>query len=128
MPVNLAPGNYQFEAASAVNAAIVHRTGDVAVTRPTLAASGATSVARGQTATLSWAFSGGAAAPVRIELVLGTKVVVASTGAATAATGSGSFVYKAPTTLVAGTYTVRIRPSALATSTVVMGTKTLTVS
>jgi hypothetical protein len=128
LPINLAPGNYQLEAAATVNAAMVDRTGDIAVTRPTLAAAGATSVVRGQTAALSWTFSGGAAAPVRIELVLGTKVIVASSGAATATTGTGSFVYKAPTTLAAGTYTVRIRPSALATSTAVMGTKTLTVS
>jgi hypothetical protein len=128
LPVNLVPGNFQFDVSAAANATVTDGTGDVAVTRPTLAASGATSVARGQVATISWTFSDGAAAPVKIELVQGTKVVLVKSGASTATDGTGSFAYKAPTTLVPGTYTLRIRPSLLATSTVIQATGTFTVS
>jgi hypothetical protein len=128
LPVNLLPGNYQFDVAAAANATIVDATGDVAVTRPTLDAAGATSVARGQTATITWAFSDGAAAPVKIELVQGTKVVLVKSGAVTANDGTGSFTWKAPTTLVAGAYTVRIRPALLATSTVIQATGPFTVT
>ena len=128
LPVNLVPGNFQFDVSAAANATVTDGTGDVAVTRPTLAASGATSVARGQVATISWTFSDGAAAPVKIELVQGAKVVLVKSGALTATDGTGSFAYKAPTTLVPGTYTLRIRPSLLATSTVIQATGTFTVS
>jgi hypothetical protein len=113
---------------AAANAAITDAAGDVAVTRPTLAASGATSVVRGQTATISWTFSDGAAAPVRIELVQGTKVVLVKSGPATAADGTGSFAYKAPTTLPAGSYTLRIRPTLLATSSAIQATGSFTVT
>jgi hypothetical protein len=128
LPINLLPGTYQFEASAAVNAAIVATTGNVPVARPTLAASGATSVVRGQTATISWTFSDGAVAPVKIDLVQGTKVVVVKSGGVTLDNGTGSFAYKAPTTLLPGTYTLRIRPSVLATSNVVEATRTFTVS
>ncbi len=128
LPINLVPGNYQVEVSAAANAAIIDTTGDVPVTRPTLAAAGATSVARGQTATITWAFSDGASAPVRIELVQGTKVVLVKSGGVTAADGTGSFAYKAPTTLVAGSYTLRIRPTLLATSTVIQATGSFTVT
>jgi X-X-X-Leu-X-X-Gly heptad repeat protein len=128
LPVNLAVGAYQFDVSAAANAAIVQKTGDVAVTLPTLAAAGDTSVVRGQTATFSWTFSDGVAVPVRIDLVQGTKVVLVKTGAVTADAGTGSFAYKAPTTLAAGTYTVRIRPVLLATSTAIQASRTFTVS
>ena len=128
LPINVLPGSYQFEVSAAANAAVMDTTGDVPVTRPTLAASGATTVVRGQTATLSWAFSDGAVAPVKVELVMGTRVVLVTGAGVTAANGTGSFVYKAPATLPVGTYTVRIRPTLLATSTVVVGAGTLTVS
>jgi hypothetical protein len=128
LPINLAPGNYQFEVAAAANPAIIRTTGAVPVVRPTLATGGASTVVRGQTATISWAFSDGAAAPVRIDLVQGTNVVLVKSGAVTAGNGTGSFVYKAPTTLAAGTYTVRIRPVPLATSTAIQATGSFTVS
>lgn len=128
LPINLAAGAYQFDVSPALNAAIVHTTGDVPVTLPTLTASGAASVARGQTAAISWAFSGGASVPVRIDLVQGTKVILVKSGAVSLADGTGSFAYKAPTTLLPGTYTVRIRPALLATSAAVQGTRSFTVS
>jgi hypothetical protein len=128
LPINLAPGDYQFDVAAAANAAIVAKTGNVPVTQPTLTASGATSVARGQTATISWSYSAGASAPVRIDLVQGTNVILVKSGAVTAVDGTGSFAYKAPTTLPAGTYTLRIRPAALATSAAIQATRTFTVS
>jgi hypothetical protein len=128
LPVNLAAGDYQFDVAAAVNASIVAKTGNVPVTLPTLTASGATAVVRGQTATISWSFSAGASAPVRIDLVQGTKVILVKSGAVTAVDGTGSFVYKAPTTLLPGTYTVRLRPAVLAASPAIQGTRTFTVS
>jgi hypothetical protein len=128
LPINLAPGNYQVEVAAAANLAIVDTTVDIPVTRPTVALSGATSVARGQTATIAWAFSDGASAPVKLELVQGTKVVLVKSGGVTAADGTGSFAWKAPTTLVPGTYTLRIRPTLLATSTAIQATVTFTVT
>ncbi|MCW2701415.1 MAG: hypothetical protein JWQ45_2950 [Blastococcus sp.] len=128
LPVNLAAGNYQFDVSAAANATIVAKTGAVPVTLPTLAASGAASAVRGQTATISWTFSDGAAVPVRIDLVQGTTVVLVKSGAVTANDGTGSFAYKAPTTLAAGTYTVRIRPVLLSTSAAIQGTRTFTVS
>jgi hypothetical protein len=84
-------------------------------------------VVRGQTATVSWTFSDGASAPVRIDLVQGTRVVLVKNGAVTAADGTGSFAYRAPTTLAAGAYTLRIRPALLATSTAIQATGTFTV-
>jgi hypothetical protein len=128
LPINLAAGNYQFEVSAALNAAIVDKAADTAVTLPTLSVGGATSVARGQTATISWAFTGGAVAPVRIDLVQGTKVILVKSGAVTAADGTGSFAYKAPTTLLAGSYTVRIRPVLLAASAAVQASRGFTVT
>jgi peptidyl-Asp metalloendopeptidase len=127
LPVNLAPGSYEFEVAPAANTAILGTT-SVAVVRPTLASSGASSVVRGQTATIAWSFSSGAAAPVRIDLVQGTKVLTVKSGAVTADDGTGSFVYQAPATLAPGTYTLRIRPVLLAASNVVEVTRTFTVT
>jgi hypothetical protein len=53
------------------------------VTRPALTVSGASSVARGQSATIAWSYSGGASAPVSISLVQGTRVVAVKSGAVT---------------------------------------------
>ena len=127
LPVNLAPGSYEFEVAPAANTVIIGTT-SVAVVQPTLASSGASSVVRGQTATIAWSFSSGAAAPVRVDLVQGTKVLTIKSGAVTADDGTGSFVYKAPATLAPGTYTLRIRPVLLAASNVVEVTRTFTVT
>jgi hypothetical protein len=128
LPVNLLPGDYQFDVAATANTALVAATGTVPVTRPTLTVSGATSVVRGQTATLNWSFGGGAVAPVKVELVQGTRVVLVRSSAVTAADGTGSLAYLAPATLPVGAYTVRIRPVVLATSTVIEGLSGFTVS
>jgi hypothetical protein len=85
-------------------------------------------VARGQAATISWSFSGGASAPVTITLVQGTKVVAVKSGAVTRDDGSGSLVWTAPTTLAPGSYTLRIRPAQLASSATIEGTRAFTVS
>ena len=128
LPVNLVPGAYAFDVAPAANLSLVAATGAVTTTRPGLSVSGATSVARGQTATISWSFTDGAAVPVKIELVQGTRVVLVKSGAVTADAGTGSFAYRAPATLIAGSYTVRIRPVLLATSTAIQATGPFTVT
>jgi hypothetical protein len=128
LPINLAAGTYRFEVSAAGNTAIVRTTTDVPVTLPSLTSSGATSVVLGQTATISWAFSGGAVAPVQIDLVQGGTVVTVTTAGSTTTTGTGSIVWRAPTTLARGSYTLRIRPTALATSATIEGTRAFTVS
>lgn len=128
LPITLAPGTYTVEV-SAVGVPGIVATGDPrAVTRPALTVSGASSVARGQSATIAWSYSGGASAPVSISLVQGTRVVAVKSGAVTGDDGSGSFVWKAPTTLVPGSYTLRIRPTPLASTAAIEGTRAFTVS
>ena len=128
LPVTLEPGSYRFDVTPTAALTMLQYSGAVTVTRPTLSVGGATSVVRGQTATVSWAFTGGAAVPVKIELVQGTRVVLIRSGAVTAADGTGSYVYRAPTTLAVGSYTVRVRPVLLAASTAIEATGSFTVS
>ncbi|WP_448611628.1 Ser-Thr-rich GPI-anchored membrane family protein [Geodermatophilus sp. URMC 60] len=128
LPITLAPGTYSVEVSAVGGPGIVGRGTAAAVARPTLTASGASSVARGQAATISWSFSGGASTPVTITLVQGTKVVAVKSGVATGANGSGSLVWTAPTTLAPGSYTLRIRPAQLASSATIEGTRAFTVS
>lgn len=128
LPITLLAGDYRFDVAPSANPAITAASGTVPVTLPSLAVSGAASVARGQTATISWSFTAGAAVPVRIDLVQGSTVVLVRSGAVTAADGTGSFAYRAPTTLAVGAYTLRIRPALLATSGTVQATRSFTVS
>lgn len=128
LPVTLAPGSYSVEVSAAGNPGIVRTGAPGALARPTLTASGASSVVRGQSATIGWSFSGGAAAPVTVVLVQGTRVVAVTSGAGTADGGSGSFVWKAPATLAPGSYTLRVRPTPLASSATIEGTRAFTVS
>lgn len=128
LPITLAPGTYTVEVSAVGSPGIVATGAPRAVTRPALTVSGASSVARGQSATIAWSYSGGASAPVTISLVQGTRVVAVKSGAVTGDDGSGSFVWKAPTTLVPGSYTLRIRPTPLASTTAIEGTRAFTVS
>jgi hypothetical protein len=127
-----APGTWSLRVRSSASALVSGSAlGAVTLVRPTLAATAPTSGAtwrHGTSVNLAWQLSGGAAVPVRAQLLRGTTVVAtpASSGV-TAAGGAGSASWTVPATLPAGSYVLRLRPVATASSNAVESTVSLTV-
>jgi hypothetical protein len=133
-PLSLPPGSDYRIRVRATGSTTVLSTSDALHTLrlPTLSATSPTAGAtwaRGSTVTLGWQVSDGVAAPVKAQLVQGTKTwatVVAS--GVTAPGGAGTATWTVPATLPAGAYTLRLRPVATAGNASIESTVAITVT
>jgi hypothetical protein len=126
------PGAYAVRVrASATGLVAGTPLGGVTLVRPTLSATAPGAAAQwapGSTVTVSWQLSGGAAVPVRVQLLRGTSVVASPVlSGATAVGGAGSASWTVPAALPVGSYVLRLRPVATASTSAVEATVALTV-
>jgi hypothetical protein len=125
----LLASDYRLRVTATSNAAVTATsTGLVELRRPTLAVTSAAAPwTTGGYVSIDWQFSDAASTTVRAQLLRGTTVVATLPAGATNGTGAGTVTWKVPSALAAGSYTLRLRPSATASTAAVEAQQAVTV-
>jgi hypothetical protein len=119
--------DYTLRAVASASTAVTSTPAALDLSRPTISLTAPSTLTTGVVAAISWQYSGAATLPVRVDLLRGTTVAASATTNGATVSGAGSVNWTVARTLTAGSYSLRIRPVALASSDAVQDVLAVTV-